>query len=185
MTDNAVVVPQAMPGRASEFVVPPQQGQITMSFGSDAIDGLRMDGQALVISFTEGGELRIPNFQDVGGNGTTVVLADGTPVEPSLLNTALAPSGAGNDDADATHIGIPEEKVVREVNLSPGQSYVLDFTSTEPADAIVESGALIITFENGGMIILRDFESAMTGATPRPSVLRAANPLSPAPTSSP
>lgn len=66
-------------------------------------------------------------------------------------------------DAGVLKIGIPAANHEKEIILEPGQKYQLDFDLSQTQGADVKDGKIIISFPNGGKIVLENYETAMAG----------------------
>ncbi|PZQ48653.1 MAG: hypothetical protein DI551_01410 [Micavibrio aeruginosavorus] len=141
----------------------PDSESAKLSFTPEDIDGLKLDANGgLVISFVEGGQVTLSNFQSFIDNGNTLSLADGTNVDPKLLFNAL---GGQNDNpfpgSDEIKIGIPADGTTREITLEPGKKYLMNFDLSETSGADVKDGKMVIGFANGGKIVIDNYETAM------------------------
>ena len=146
----------------------PESESAKLSFTPEDIDGLRLDGNGgLVISFVEGGNVTITNFESFIQNGNTLSLADGTQVDPKTLFTAL---GGQPDNAqlssDIIKIGVPAENAQNDITLESGKKYLLDFDLSQTTGADVKDGKMVIGFANGGKIVINNYETAMADKLP-------------------
>lgn len=147
----------------------PQNESAKVQFSPSDITGLRLeDGGSLVISLKEGGSVTFTNFQTFIDNGNTLTLADDTVVDPNLLFTALGgqPNSPFADAADVVRVAIPEAGTTNEVVLKPGEKYLLNFDLSETQGADIKNGAMTIGFENGGKIVIPNYEVAMADKLP-------------------
>ncbi len=146
----------------------PANDSAKLSFAPEDIDGLKLDANGgLVISFVEGGNVTLSNFQSFIDNGNTLSLADGTEVDPKLLFNALGGEASNPfPTSDALKIGIPAENSQQDITLEPGKKYLFNFDLSETQGADVKDGKMIISFANGGKIVVTNYETAMASATP-------------------
>lgn len=147
----------------------PQSESAKLSFTPEDINGIQLDPNGgLVISFVEGGQVTLSNFQGFIDNGNTLSLADGTQVDPKLLFNALGGEATAplNAADDAIKIEIPAANAHNEITLEPGQKYLMNFDLTETSGANVKDGKMIVDFANGGKITIANYETAMANATP-------------------
>lgn len=146
----------------------PDNESATLSFAPEDISGLNLDANGgLVISFIEGGNVTLTNFQSFVDKGNTLSLSDGTNVDPKLLFNAL---GGQNDNpfpgADVTKIGIPSENAQKDITLESGKKYLFDFDLSQTQGADVKDGKMVINFANGGKIVIPNYETAMAEKNP-------------------
>jgi T1SS-143 domain-containing protein len=134
------------------------------SFGTQDIEDIRMEGDgSLVITFANGGEISIENFQALLNAGTELTLADGMVIDTFMIENGFAKTtltDAGNDNHII--IDVPSEGVVREITLEPGQDYYFNFELQSPVSAAAqEDGSYIMTFANGAKLVLSNYAEAM------------------------
>ena len=146
----------------------PKNASAELSFTAGDIDGVKLDGQGgLVISFENGGQMTLTNFQSFVNDGNTLSLADGTKVDPQLMFNALA---SANDNpvppADAIKIGIPAENSQRDITLEAGKKYFFNFDTAQTTGTELRDGKMIVSFENGSKIVVTNYSAAMAAATP-------------------
>jgi T1SS-143 domain-containing protein len=147
----------------------PANDSAKLSFSPADIDGLKLDADGgLVISFVEGGNVTLNNFQSFIDNGNTLSLADGTEVDPALLFKAVGGKEGAQSDAlsDAIKIDVPAENSQQDVTLESGKKYLLNFDLSETQGADIKDGKMIISFANGGKIVVDNYETAMASETP-------------------
>ncbi len=146
----------------------PANDSAKLSFSPEDIDGLKLDANGgLVISFVEGGNVTLNNFQSFIDNGNTLTLSDGTEVDPKLLFNAVGgKENMSADAADIIKIGIPAENSQQEINLESGKKYLFNFDLSETQGADIKDGKMIISFANGGKIVVNNYETAMAGEVP-------------------
>jgi T1SS-143 domain-containing protein len=167
MTCNNVILAQPEAGTSVNYEIPAAESA-KLSFGPEDISGIRLNGEGgLVINFVEGGALTITNFQTMADNNNLLYLADGTMVDPKLLQSGLASSltAAAANDNDVL-IGKPLDGVVNEITLESGKDYIFDFETSAPSKSYQEDGKFVMAFPNGGEIVLANYQEAMAGEFP-------------------
>ncbi len=164
MTCNNIILAKPEAGASVPYTLPAGESA-RLSFGPGEISGLSMgDNGGLVIRFVEGGELTLTNFQSMVDGGNLLYLSDGTLVDPAVLQASLASGIAPAAGADAIVVGIPAENETKEYAVEAGKNYVLDFDIDTPVSATKQNGNFVMTFENGGLVVLRGYETAMASA---------------------
>ena len=89
MTCNNIILSQPETGAILSHEIP-DDVSARLNFGPDDISGLRIGGEGeLVISFVDGGQLNITNFDEVVNNGNLIYLEDGTLIDPTILTSSL------------------------------------------------------------------------------------------------
>jgi T1SS-143 domain-containing protein len=172
MTSENFVIANPGQGAAKSVLIPEGQ-QAVLGFEVSDISNLGMTpGGGLEIKLTNGGTLVIGNFQALADADIKIPLADGTPLEMDILMETLA----GDEQTiitdnqenllDPMILGRPSAETVHEVLTRPGQKYVLNFDILEPSEVSSEDGDLLIRFDNGGIILFRDFQDAESGGLP-------------------
>ncbi|HEU4839130.1 MAG TPA: DUF5801 repeats-in-toxin domain-containing protein, partial [Micavibrio sp.] len=147
----------------------PANDSAKLSFSPEDIDGLKLDADGgLVISFVEGGNVTLNNFQSFIDNGNTLSLADGTEVDPALLFKAVGGKEGAHSDAlsDAIKIDIPAENSQHDITLESGKKYLFNFDLSETQGADIKDGKMVISFANGGKIVVDNYETAMASDIP-------------------
>jgi large repetitive protein len=150
----------------------PPTDSAKLSFSSGDIASLNVnDNGALVINFQNGGVAVINNFQSLIDNGHQLYLADNTPINPDNASTLLTcKPGVANDNLAAItqsiEIGLPDQNTVREITLEQGQTYHFAFDLTQTQSAEEKDGTLIVSFDNGGKLIITNYTAAISGVTP-------------------
>jgi T1SS-143 domain-containing protein len=168
MASNNIILAKPKAETTVDYTLPESESA-KLSFSPEDISGLRLDGNGgLVISFAEGGHVTISNFQSFIDNGNTLSLADGTNVDPRLLFNTLGGSEGSNPfvPSDAIRIGVPADDTTREITMESGKKYVLNFDLSETQGADIKNGDMVISFANGGKIVINDYEQVMAGVTP-------------------
>ncbi len=167
MTCNTVILARPEAGTSVDYQIPTETS-VDLHFQPGDIDGIRMtESGALEISFVQGGDLTIENFDSLIAGGNILRLADGTVVDPALLKSGLtttltAQSQAANDIV----IEAPAEGVAHEISLENGQSYLFSFALDAPVSTQLQDGKFTMTFENGGQLVLSNYSEAMASSTP-------------------
>ena len=95
-----------------------------MTFSPDKISGLQLgENGELVVSFTDGGQLTITNFDELSNNGNLVYLADGTVVDPSILTSAVQTPDSFMDIASLDNI-VADSVVVAQPGANPRKNFL-------------------------------------------------------------
>ena len=172
MTCNNIILSQPQAGATLNHDIP-DDVSARLNFGPDDISGLRLGGNGeLIISFAEGGQLNITNFNSVVDNGNLLYLEDGTLIDPSILTsslrspqdfnnieTAAGTVSAGEVIASTVELVKPQANTIQNVSIQDGQKYVCNF---DPSNANVEvrDGKMYLTFADGSQIVVNNFEKA-------------------------
>jgi T1SS-143 domain-containing protein len=139
-----------------------------------AVQGMKAtSGGELVVTLADGAVVTITNFAEMAACSTCkLTLPNGQSVGLSQLAEALNPQGAigatdlaygapdgklaaGNGDSHLVKKPGKDEDIV--VKLQPGDAYKFSFAMTEPASVKETGGQLVITFKNGGEIIIPNY----------------------------
>ncbi len=139
-----------------------------------AVQGMKVtSGGELVVTLADGAHLTITNFSEMASCSTCkLTLPNGQSVGLTQLAEALNPQGAigatnleygapdgklaaGNGDSHLVKKPGKDEDIV--VKLQPGDEYKFSFAMTEPASVKETGGQLVITFKNGGEIIIPNY----------------------------
>lgn len=178
VNDRVIVMPQ----NGTSVVINPEPGAYTQFlFKLDQVSAvnLRPDGQ-LEMKLANNSTMVIANFQDLVNSaqscGRDTILqfvtdkqfADGTTV-PKILNIAPDVLAATLDPALANSNTVtvhqPGPGTTREVVMTPGKTYQMDF-DWKGAAKTVDGTNLLLSFKNGGLVILRDYVPVMNGDLP-------------------
>ena len=138
------------------------------------VQGMKMtSGGELVLTLADGAMVTITNFAEMAKAGnTSLQLPNGQSVGLAQLAEALNPQGAigatnleygapdgklaaGNGDSHLVKKPGKDEDVV--VKLQPGDAYKFSFSLTEPSSVKESGGQLVISFKNGGEIIIPNY----------------------------
>ncbi len=175
MTCNNIILSQPESDAVLTHNIP-DDVSARLNFGPQDISGLRLgDAGELIISFVEGGQLKITNFEDLIDNGNLLYLEDGTLIDPSILTSALqvpqdfnaieTASGIAAN-GDAIKIAQPAANTTQEVSLQAGQKYVCDFDPTHAAHVEIVDGQMVLTFTDGSRVVIDNYSEAMAGDLP-------------------
>ncbi len=172
MTCNNVFLTQPEAEGSISYTIP-EGDSARLNFGPQDISGLRLgDNGELIISFEDGGQLTITNFEELSGNGSLLYLSDGTLVDPSILTSSLQLPSALNGveaaavDSDAILITQPGENTTQEMSLAEGQKYICNFDPTNAAVVEIKDGQMVLTFADGSQVIINNFSEVMAGELP-------------------
>ncbi len=165
-TCKTIVLAQPEAGASVNYEIPTNE-TAQLSFGPDQISGIKLnDFGGLEISFLDGSTATLTNFEALVDSGNLLYLNDGTLIDPSVLTGALGNAADPTENSDILTIVGPADNVTREINLEPGQKYVLDFDFAQPSAAEVQDGKLVISFANDGILVLNNYEEVMNGELP-------------------
>lgn len=160
MTCNIIVLDKLQSGSNTYALSTDQSAKL--NFGPDDVAGMRVlpDG-ALSISLVAGGEIVISNFTDIADAGQFLFLADG-----SIVSDGGLPMRADNDNG--VLIGMPEAGTTQEISFEPGLVYGFDFDRAALSTVQAKDGQLILTFLDGGVLVLANYaEAAAWSNAPR------------------
>ena len=155
----------------------------TLSFAQDSIKSMNLTADNhLEISFRDGSKIEVENFQELVnsaqscGRDTIIQLSDNTIIYPEELNTQLSQgpvnfnsgtmaSGEGSDDGSFS-ISMPRAGQVIERDISEGSTYKLGFAMGDAISAAQAGQNLILTFNDGGVLVLKNYFPATAAADP-------------------
>jgi large repetitive protein len=161
-----------------------EAGQVnSLSFPQDSISEMRLTPtQELEISFRDGSKVVIENFQELVnsaqscGRDTIIQLSDNTIIYPEELNAKLAQAGSvnfagGDTSGDAGEAGVmtisqPRAGQIVERDIRAGEEYKLGFNLDQTVSAAQAGQNLILTFKDGGVLVLKNYFSATGSDTP-------------------
>lgn len=170
MDSKALSIANPGPGGARSIIVPEGQ-QAVLGFDVSEIRNLDLTPEgSLEIKLMNGGSIVIGNFKALADADVKMILSDGTPLEMDVLYQTLS-SGV---ESAAAHGGVPGvitlsqpyENTTSEINVAPGQKFILDFDVLAPEEVGHDGGDLLIRFANGGLIVLKDFNNVESGGLP-------------------
>ncbi len=145
----------------NETIILPTGEETALSIDSADIQGMRLsDAGALIIGLNDGGSLTVQNFRVLADNEVEISLGDGTVINSKTLFETLA------DDFTPQSIVQPPENETLAYDLAPGQRYSFDIDPQSRPSVTDQDGALIISFDDNGILILRNFEEAMNADVP-------------------
>ncbi|PZP53789.1 MAG: hypothetical protein DI586_10655, partial [Micavibrio aeruginosavorus] len=154
-----------------------QPGQVnTMSFTQDSISEMNLTaGDKLEISFTDGSKVEVENFQELVnsaqscGRDTIIQLSDNTIIYPEELNRQLSqgPVQFGNVDSKGVMtLSEPPAGQIVEKTIQPGKEYKMGFDLDSTASAAQAGQNLILTFKDGGVLVMKNYFSSMDSELP-------------------
>ncbi|MFN3826456.1 MAG: type I secretion C-terminal target domain-containing protein [Micavibrio sp.] len=155
---SAVEKPQA----GQTLPVTLSEGQTQLSYNASDVQSMALSGGKLQLSFNDGGTLIINNFQELASKGTVLTLQDGTTLNTAELFSELS----RNDNQAEVLVGQPPAGEVVEISLEQGQKYNFSFNPESKESVSQENGALIITFDDGGKLVLKNFADALDALEP-------------------
>ncbi|AEP08454.1 T1SS-143 repeat domain-containing protein [Micavibrio aeruginosavorus] len=142
-----------------------------LPFGSADIQGMSLSPVgALVIKLTDGSSLQIENFKELSAQGAQIALADGEVIDTAKLLATLsgATSTPANDRADgpAVIVAAPGAGKTVEITMADGTVYELSFDLDAQTTRVESNGDLVITFADGGVLVLQGYSDAVKGDNP-------------------
>ena len=127
-------------------------GDITqLSIDSSQIEGMNLHNEMLTITFKDGGTLNITNFREMADSHAEIILKDGTVYKAGDLYEKLA------GDLPPVMFQLPEDGQTLVYELEPGRKYSFPFDPQTEGHVSEENGALIISFDNDGQLVLQNF----------------------------
>ena len=176
MASNHLILAQPEANSTIDYTIPSGESA-RLSFTPEDISGLNIGGSGeLVISFIDGGQLVVSNFNEFIQNGNTLYLDDGTFIDPAVLASAIggdypfndistAAGVAGNDNG-VERIAQPGENTTQEISLVPGQQYACEFDPANAAKVEIKDGQMILTFADGSQVVINNYSEVMAGDLP-------------------
>ncbi|AGH96938.1 T1SS-143 repeat domain-containing protein [Micavibrio aeruginosavorus] len=142
-----------------------------LPFGSADIQGMSLSPTgALVIKLTDGSSLQIENFKELSAQGAQIALADGEVIDTAKLLATLsgATNAPANDRADgqAVIVAAPGAGKTVEITMADGTVYELSFDLDAQTTRVESNGDLVITFADGGVLVLQGYSDAVKGDNP-------------------
>jgi len=171
MTSNTIILTQPTDGDVLNHEVP-EDSSARLNYDRADIEGLSIgsDGE-LVMTFENGGQVNITNFESFVENGNLLYLEDGTLIDASILtNTPLKPQALNTietaaGDADAI-IQKPAANTTQEITVENGVNYVCDFDPANAALVEVKDGQMVLTFADGSQVVINNYNDAIAGQLP-------------------
>ncbi|MCM2344088.1 MAG: DUF4114 domain-containing protein, partial [Alphaproteobacteria bacterium] len=160
MVNQTAAVAKPQPGQTLPVTL--TEGQTQLSYSASDVASMELSGGKLHLTFTDGGRLVINNFQELASQGTQLTLKDGTIVNTAELLSELS----RNDNQAEILVGQPSAGETVEITLAVGQKYNVSFNANSKESVEQEAGALIITFDDGGKLILKNFSDALDADDP-------------------
>lgn len=174
MTCNNIILSQPEAGEIASHEIPADVSA-RLNFSPEDIEGLQLsDTGELIVSFVDGGQLKLSNFDQLVDNGNLLYLEDGTLIDPSILTAAatspqalssIETAAGASSASDAIKIQQPTANTVQEISVEAGQKYVCDF---DPSSANVEivDGQMVLTFVDGSQVVINNYQAAAAGDLP-------------------
>lgn len=178
MPKDTNVVSTSNANKVFDIPVKLEPGQInTLSFDQDSISQMReLPNGELEIGFRDGSKVVVENFDELVnsaqscGRDTLIQLSDNTIIYPDELAAQLAKgpvSFEGNiDAAGAVLLDQPKAGQIIEKNVQAGQEYKLGFSLDSTVSAAQAGQNLILTFKDGGVLVLKNYYTAMESDLP-------------------
>jgi len=107
----------------------------------------------LVVTLNDGSSIVVENFQSLAESNMSLQLADGSAMNSAEIFSSLS-------GANALKLAQPEANETISFELKAGQKYDVDFKGAV-SEIMQEGGALLITFTDGGKLVLQNFQDAM------------------------
>jgi T1SS-143 domain-containing protein len=145
-----------------------------LPFSQDSILEMRaLPKGELEIVLRDGSKVIIENFDELaqsGGRDTILQLSDNTVIHPEELAARLAQGpvrfASSEHSASVVPVNAPEAGQTAEKLIESGHEYRFNFSLADTT-RISQSGTnLILTFKDGGVLVLKDFYIAMESELP-------------------
>jgi T1SS-143 domain-containing protein len=171
--DTVNVVDTTAANKIFDLPVHLQPGQInTLSFGQDSIAEMHLQAKGeLEIIFRDGSKVVVENFDELAnsaqscGRDTIIQLSDNTIIYPDELRAQLteAPVVFAGRDAEAGIVALdaPKPGQISEHMIEAGREYKFGFNITDTVSAAQAGENLILTFKDGGVLVLKNYYTAM------------------------
>jgi len=165
MTSNTVILTQPENESVLNHEIP-NDSSARLNYDVSDIEGLAIGPQGeLIISFEDGGQVNITNFETFTDGGNLLYLSDGTLVDASILTSApLNPVALNNvetaaGDASTQTISKPDANTTQEINVEEGVNYVCDFDPNNAALVETKDGQMILTFADGSQVVINNYKN--------------------------
>ena len=128
---------------------------------------LLADG-GLLISFNDGSTLTISNFQEARSSFpfNEIKMSDGTVVNLNKMAEGLAYTLPNDSVADLTILKPAGADAATVFTLSEGKTYTLGFDMKDVAGVEAKGDDLLVTFKDGSVLTLENYELANNGVLP-------------------
>ncbi len=138
---------------------------LAIAAGDATVQGIMLGaGGAMNIKLSNGATLVIKNFSDIASMSPapTLSLPNGEKIDMAALQAMESPAVAQPAPAeetlsDAKTINMPKPGETLVVKLEEGADYTFGFALNEPKSVKDNGGQLVITFENGGEIVIPNY----------------------------
>ncbi len=172
MTSNTVILTQPENDSVLNHEIP-NDSSARLNYDVGEIEGLAIGPQGeLVISFEDGGQVNITNFENFTEDGNLLYLSDGTLVDATILTSApLNPIALNNvenaaGDSSIQTISKPDAGTIQELNVEEGVNYVCDFDPNNAALVETKDGQMILTFADGSQVVINNYSDVVAGQLP-------------------
>ncbi len=172
MASNTVILTQPENDSVLNHEIP-NDSSARLNYDVAEIEGLAIGPQGeLVISFEDGGQVNITNFETFTEDGNLLYLSDGTLVDATILTSApLNPIALNNvetaaGDASIQTISKPDAGATQEINVEEGVNYVCDFDPNNAALVETKDGQMILTFADGSQVVINNYSDVVAGQLP-------------------
>ena len=177
MPKDINVVETSNANKVFDIPVHLEPGQVnTLSFPQDSISEMRSLPQGeLEIVFRDGSKVVVENFDELVnsaqscGRDTIIQLSDNTIIYPEELAAQLdkGPVNFASNDANGIiSLDAPKAGQVTEKNIESGHEYKLNFAFADTLSAAQAGQNLVLTFKDGGVLILKNYYTAMGSELP-------------------
>lgn len=177
MPKDINVVETSNANKVFDIPVHLEPGQVnTLSFSQDSIAEMRELPQGeLEIAFRDGSKVVIENFDELVnsaqscGRDTIIQLSDNTIIYPEELAAQLDKGPvnfASTDNNSVIDLNAPKAGQVTEKNIESGHEYKLNFAFADTLSAAQAGQNLVLTFKDGGVLILKNYYTAMGSELP-------------------
>ena len=177
MPKDINVVETSNANKVFDIPVRLEPGQVnTLSFPQDSISEMRSLPQGeLEIVFRDGSKVVVENFDELVnsaqscGRDTIIQLSDNTIIYPEELAAQLGkgPVNFASTDANGMiSLDAPKAGQVIEKNIESGHEYKLNFAFADTLSAAQAGQNLVLTFKDGGILVLKNYYTAMGSELP-------------------
>ncbi len=166
MESDTLAISSPGPGTSKSLIVPEGQQAVLDFEVSDISDIDLTSAGSLEIKLINGGTIVIGNFRALADADVRMELSDGTPLETGSLYETLTSAEGSAPVNEPVDLIVPPENTTSEFTVEAGQKYVMNFDMLAPEEVSIDNSDLLIRFNNGGLIILKDFEEVESGELP-------------------
>jgi len=174
MASNTIILTQPETESILNHEIP-NDSSARLNYDVQNIEGLAIGPQGeLVITFEDGGQVNITNFEDFTEDGNLLYLSDGTLVDATILTSApLNPmalnnieTASGLADSSTQTISKPAANTTQEISVENGVNYVCDFDPQNAALVETKDGQMVLTFADGSQVVINNYNDVVAGQLP-------------------